>query len=139
MSRIERVGAVHPEGGRVMTKQSMAAESDVNQIVSRHVAHGLPFLPDGRARYGDFSSYGSYHDSLDAVRAAEDEFLKLPAAVREHCQNDVGRFLELVFDPSRRAELEKLGLVEGAAPEAAPPATPPPVEGVEPAGTVTGT
>lgn len=122
MSRVERVGVVHPEGGRVMTKQSMALESDINQIVARHVAHGVPFPAGLNPTYGDFSDHDGYHAALSDVMRAQHEFSRLPAAVREHCQNDPGEFLRMVYDPSRRGELEKLGLVEAAAPAAAPPA-----------------
>lgn len=123
-NRVERVGAIHPEGGRVMVKQSMAAETDINAVVARHVAHRIPFSMDARATYGDFSTIGDYQSALDRVMAAKADFMMLPAAVRDHCENDPGRFLELVFDPGKRGELEALGLVEAAAPEAAPEADP---------------
>lgn len=125
-NRVERVGAVHPEGGRVMVKQSMAGATDINAVVARHVAHRVPFSMDARATYGDFSAIGDYQSALDRVLAAQAEFAMLPASVRDHCENDPGRFLEMVFDPARRGELEALGLVEAAAPEAAPAADPKP-------------
>lgn len=129
----DRVRVVHPEGGRLLVKQSMAMESDINQIVARHVAHGVPFLPGDRATYGDFSNFDGYHAALNDVMRAQDEFAKLPAAIREHCRNDPGEFLQMVYDPARRAELEKLGLVEAAAPQAAPPADPSAAPAIAPA------
>lgn len=131
--RAPRVKVLAPGGGRKMTKQSMAAETDINQIVARHVAHGTPFFPDGRASYGDFTGIGDYHGCLNAVTRAQDDFMRLPAAVRDHCKNDPGEFLSLVFDVDRREELVKLGLVEAAIPAAAP-AAPAPI----PAGPVAG-
>lgn len=116
----ERVEVLKMPGGPSMTKQSMAAETDINQIVARHIAHDAPFFADGRAAYGDFFGHGDYHASLNAVMQAQDEFMKLPAAVRDHCENDPGKFLELVYDPARRDELVKLGLVDAAVPAAAP-------------------
>lgn len=113
---IERVRVVHPEGGRMMTKQSMAAQTDVNQIVARHVAHGVPFPDGGGAGYGDFSSALDYHSALNSIREAQDTFLRLPAAVREYCENDPGKFLDLVVDPARRDELVKLGLIPAMMP-----------------------
>lgn len=124
---IPRVPVVTMPGGPSLTKQSMAAETDINQIVARHIAHDAPFFADGRASYGDFFGAGDYHASLNAVMQAQDEFMKLPAAVRDHCKNDPGEFLQMVYDPARRDELVKLGLVEAAVPAAAP-AVPAPAE-----------
>lgn len=121
----ERVPVLTMPGGPSMTKQSMAAETDINAIVARHIAHDAPFFVDGRASYGDFFGSGDYHASLNAVMQAQEEFLKLPAAVRDHCQNDPGEFLQMVYDPARRDELVKLGLVEAAVPAAAPAAPAP--------------
>lgn len=147
MSGVDRVRVVHPEGGRLMTKQAQAMDTDINAIVARHVAHGAPFFPDGRATYGDFSGVGDYHSALNRLKSAQDEFGQLPAAVRDHCRNDPGEFLSMVYDPERRPELEKLGLVEAAVPAAAPraelaaPAAPvaPVVGPGAPPGTVAGT
>lgn len=124
---VDRVRVVPDLGTESLTKQSMAQESDINQIVARHIAHGTPLFVDGRATYGDFSGFLDYHGSLNAVMRAQDEFNSLPAAVREHCQNDPGKFLELVYDPSRREELVALGLVDLAVPAGAP--APPAPEG----------
>lgn len=122
----DRVRVLAPEGGPVLTKQSMAAETDINQIVARHIAHKLPFYADGRASYGDFTGAVDYHTALNALVSAQEEFAKLPAAVRDHCENDPGEFLDMVMDPGRRDELVALGLVPEAIPASAPvvPAVP---------------
>lgn len=138
--RADRTSMIHPEGGRLMTKQAQALETDINQIVARHVAHGVPFPVDGRAGYGDFSGAVDYHGSLNAVLEAQREFAQLPAAVRDHCKNDPGEFLDLVYDPARQAELVELGLVPAAIPVGAPGAEvavpgPAPAPGPESGGT----
>lgn len=119
--RVPRFSVIAPGGGRLMTKQAMAAETDVNAIVARHIAHGVPFPVGSRATYGDFSNSMDFHSSLNAVMAAEAEFLRLPSAVRDFCENDPGKFLDLVSDPGRRDDLVKLGLV--------PEMVPAPVDG----------
>lgn len=137
---IPRKSVKHMPEGPSLTKQSMALETDVNVIVARHVAHGSPFPVNSRAQYGDFTSGGTFHESLSAVREAELTFMSLPAAVRDYCANDPGRFLDLVHDESRRDELVKLGLVPEAVPVTAPetaarderPSAPPPVPPVPP-------
>lgn len=119
---------IHPSGGPVMTKQSMAAETDINNIVARHIAHDAPFFDGGRAVYGDFTGAQDYHASLNRLIQAQDEFSRLPASVRDFCDNDPGKFLDLVMDEKRRPELVKLGLVPEAVPAVAvadPPVSPP--------------
>lgn len=117
----ERIRVTAPEGGRVVTKQSMALESDVNAIVARYVQFGtLPVGGNGgRPMYGDFSDSMSLQEAMDRVIQAQSQFQALPAHIRDYCRNEPGRFLDLVFDPERRPELEKLGLVEMAVPEKA--------------------
>lgn len=131
----DRVPVIDPGGGDKLVKESMALASDVNQIVARHIAHSVPFTMDERATYGDFSNVGDFHSALNRVMLAQDEFARLPASVREYCQNDPGRFLDLVYDPARVPELVELGLVPAAVPVAAEvpavvdpgaPAAPPP-------------
>lgn len=117
-----------------MVKQSLANESDINTIMSRWVAHGQ--LPRGNQQpptYGDFSSGLDFLESLNAVHRAQDEFNKLPAHIREHCRNDPGEFLEMVYDPERRDELIELGLVEDAIPDGAKPVPPAPPQEPDPA------
>jgi len=116
----------HAGGGRMMTKQAEAAETDINAIIRRHRQMGVPFPQGGDANYGDFSNALDFHSALNRVREAEQTFALLPPDVREFCQNDPGRFLDLVMDPDRRDELVALGLVEGAMPAAAKPAAAPP-------------
>lgn len=130
---VDRIRVVPDLGDVSLTKQSMAQESDINAIVARHVAHGAPFFVDGRATYGDFTGFSDYHGSLNAVMRAQEEFNALPAAVRDHVQNDPGKFLEMVFDPSRRDELVALGLVDLAIPVGAPAAPAAPEGEVVPA------
>lgn len=119
---VERVRVVAKEGGRMMTKQSLAEGQDVNVIVRRH-SSGVNVLSAKRvpvaARYGDFSGSMDYHEALSRVREGERQFLELPAKLRTYCDNDVGKFLDLVYDPERRDELVKLGLVPGSVAEVA--------------------
>lgn len=134
MAARERVAVHPPEGGKVRTKQSDTLDSDINVIMNRFVAAGeLPH--DGRTpTYGDFTTAGNYHTALNLVKAAQDDFMSLPAIVRKHVDNDPGKFLDLVYDPDRRGELEELGMVPEQAPEAAPPpADPPPDPAPDPA------
>lgn len=116
----------HPEGGRLMTKQAGKDAADINLIMKKYIAHGVPPLANGRTpHYGDFTDADGYMSAMMAIRQAEGDFMRLPSRVRAHVDNDPAKFIEMVFDPERRAELEELGLVAEAAPAAAPPSKPP--------------
>lgn len=120
----ERERVQHGGGGKVITKQAEKAETDINAIVGRYVAHGIPPIQEGREpRYGDFSDAGDYHTQLSRLREAEEQFYALPAAVRELCRNDPGVFVEKALDPDQVDDLVKAGLPEDRKP-ALPPVDP---------------
>jgi len=107
------------------TQQQFADEVDVNVILSRFgVSGAMPRVPDGV--YGDFSGIESYDDALAVIEAAEAQFMKLPASVREKFQNDPAVLVRM----ANEMELEEFQKVleEPAAPVVAAPAVQPPVE-----------
>ncbi len=121
--RVERLRVFHPSGGPVLTKQSEKDSTDVNLIMDSWVHAGAAVaghLNPHPGAYGDFSSGIGYHEALDAVRDAERSFAALPTKVRTHVDNDPGKFLDMCFDPERREELERLGIVEAQKPVVAP-------------------
>ncbi len=111
---VERKRVTHPEGGKEMTKQSLVGGTDINLILARWFEHGqaVAHLNRSQAMWGDFSSGVDYQEALNSIKAAQHDFDALPADVRAHVNNDPGEFLEMVFDPERREELERLGLVD---------------------------
>ncbi len=104
----------HPEGGEKKTKESLAGATDINVLLDRWMKHGEAVVHLNRqaGAYGDFSSGVDYTEALNSINEAQREFGALPADVRAHCENDPAKFLELIFDPERREEVERLGLVE---------------------------
>nr|WAE43555.1 MAG: internal scaffolding protein [Microviridae sp.] len=113
-----------------MAVQSAADECDINTIVRRFGLSGQ--LPSGlnAPQYGDFLGVSDFHSAVNAVMAAEDSFLQLPAEVRSRFQNDPGQFVDFCSDDANRAEAEKLGLVfakpvAATAPQNAPAGAPP--------------
>lgn len=118
----QRRRVTHPEGGKLITKQADGVRMDTNHIVNRWITHGVLPLAGTHPTFGDFSNRTTYHEALSRIRQAETDFATLPANVRRHCNNDLGEYLECVYDPNRRAELEALGLVDEHAPADAPPA-----------------
>lgn len=114
----DRIQVLHPQGGPLMTKQSMVDETNANVIMERWINRGqFPRGAAGSPMYGDFSSGLDYREALDRVMQAEAEFRALPSRVRTACQNDPARFLELCSDPERLGELRELGLAEQDVPD----------------------
>lgn len=132
----ERERVYHPAGGESRTKQSDALASDINSIMSKWIKDGVVPIAGRIPKYGDFSTSVDFHLALSRVKEAEAEFWHLPPAVRKVCENDPGKFLDLVMTPEGRRQLEGVGLTKEAAPETAPepavepaePESPPPSE-----------
>lgn len=136
MGRFRRIRVIHPEGGEILVKQSLSEETDINKIVERYAEYGtVPILSN--PKFGDFTDGFTYHDVMSAVKEAEVDFLRLPARVRDLCENDVSVFLDKVFTEDGRKELEAAGLVKDQVPEQAVPSSEkaPEVPGVAQEGT----
>ncbi len=121
--RQERFQVVHPSGGPVLVKRSEQDLTDVNLIMDSWIHAGSAVaghMNPGEGRYGDFSSGLDYHSALNAVKEAEGQFMTLPPRIRSHVDNDPGKLLDLYFDPERREERERIGLVPPSVPDAAP-------------------
>lgn len=90
--------------------QDAAEECDINTIVRRFGLTGQ--LPtDLRApQYGDFTGVQDYHSAMNAVLAAEEAFMALPAETRLRFGNDPQRLLEFCADSANLEEARKLGL-----------------------------
>lgn len=108
-----------------MTQQQFAEEVDINEIVRRFGLTGE--LPENfRAPMtGDFSEVTDFQSAMNAVRAAESEFMRMPAELRRRFADDPQRLLDFLDDPRNRAEAESLGLVKRPAETTRPaPAAP---------------
>lgn len=106
--------SVDADSGEVLTsraQQSFKEECDINEIVRRFGVTGQ--LPENVRvpQSGDFTGISDYQSALNAVIAAEDAFMELPAIVRERFDNDPQSLLEFVSDVANRDEAVRLGLV----------------------------
>lgn len=110
------------------TVNSQAYEADINNMVA-----GLtPFTQSKRGSYyiNETDLPQNYEDHFNAVLAAQDTFMQLPPDVRERFGNDPAALAAALADPSRRRELEDLGVIAG--PDV-PPAEPAPTGQIDPA------
>ena len=94
------------------TKQSHKKACDINAIITRWKQTGqLEQNLSGRdPQYGDFTNVADYLGSLTKVTEAKDDFERLPADLRDRCDNDPAKFLAFVYDPANAEELRGLGL-----------------------------
>lgn len=95
-----------------LTIQSQSEDADLNVIMKR-VGLGMPMPQNPRTpEYGDYTQVKDFRTALEAVRAAETEFMKYPANVRAAFQNDPQAFLEAFHTPGYEEQLRNLGLLK---------------------------
>lgn len=114
-----------------LAKQSFAEECDINTIVRRFGLTGSLPVDVRMPTYGDFDSVNDYHSALNAIIAADESFLAMPAEVRARFHNDPAEFVAFCDDEANREEAVKLGLV---LPKAAGLAADAPAAGSPPVG-----
>lgn len=91
-------------------QQSAKEECDINTIVRRFGVTGQLPLVAHVPNYGDFTGVDDYQSALEALKAADDAFMQMPAEVRKRFNNDPGVFVDFCSDPANLEEMRKLGL-----------------------------
>lgn len=84
-----------------MTQQQFKEECDINEIVRRFGLTGQ--MPDD-VRIpvsGDFTGISDFKQAMDAVVSAQEEFMRLPAELRERFRNDPQELIAFVSDEGR--------------------------------------
>jgi len=114
------------------TQQHFRDECDINTILERFNITGQ--LPAGsvQPQYGDFSGITDYQSALNAVMAAQDSFLELPAKIRAKFDNDPALFVEFASDEANKDEMKAMGLLRQETAQAVVSSPSEPVKG-EPA------
>jgi hypothetical protein len=99
--------------GESRTQQHFAEESEINNIIAFHDKTGLiKNVQQGIAQYGDFSEINEYRENLDMIRAADENFMKLPSHIRRKFNNNAGDFFEFATNPQNEQQLVEMGLAE---------------------------
>lgn len=98
------------------TQQSFKAECDINEIM-RRFGKGAQIPPDFQMwTESDFSTEVSdYQSFMNVVRKADEDFMRLPSALREEFNNDPQRFLRFCTDPKNAPRAREIGLLPPAA------------------------
>lgn len=107
-----------------VTKQSFAAECDINTIMSRYQSTGeMPVINQVAPQYLDLDQT-DFQEAMQLVAGAQSLFAELPSAIRNRFKNDPGEFLAFTSDPANRAEMHSLGMLKEGAPASLEPAAP---------------
>lgn len=94
------------------TKQSFAAECDINTIMARYQSTGeMPVINQLAPQYLDATGF-DYQTMQNQIVEANQLFSQLPSALRARFQNDPGQFIDYCHDPENLPEMRKLGLVK---------------------------
>jgi len=112
-----------------LTKQSFRDECDINNILRKFNVTGQLPIGSVQPQYGDFSGITDYQSALNAVMAAQDSFLALPAKVRAKFDNDPALFVEFASDEANKDELKALGLLRQETAQAVVSSPSEPVQG----------
>jgi phage internal scaffolding protein len=94
-----------------LAQQNFKDECDINYIVRQFGLTGE--LPGNTLspQYGDFTGVLDYHSAVNAVLAAQDDFMALPAQMRSRFNNDPAQLIDFLSLEENREEAIKLGLV----------------------------
>lgn len=104
-----KVSISFPEKGR--TKQSMAAECDINGIMAKYQKTGVvAHVAKHSGSYG-FATSMDFSDAMNLVTHAQAMFNDLPSSLRNRFGGDPAAFLDFVQNPENEAEARELGLL----------------------------
>lgn len=114
-----RIDVVQDAGGPSMTRQEMADECDINNIMKRYERTGMvPGNPNSLPQYLDLTVMpDDLMTAMNQMIDAENAFMSLPAVTRREFDNDAMRFVEYASNPENVERLREWGL---AAPEKVP-------------------
>lgn len=94
-----------------MTQQQFKDDCDVNVIMEKFLKTGtITHLRREPGAYLNLLEMPDYQESLQTVINAQNSFMELDADVRLRFENDPGKFLEWLGDPSKEQEHVAMGL-----------------------------
>ena len=97
--------------GETRTQQQFKKECDINVVVSRFMKTGQLPPPKAQGFYADVSDVEDFQSAREAVRQAEADFMRYPAAIRAAFDNDPTVFVDAFNDPDNIDTLVEMGLL----------------------------
>lgn len=97
-----------------MTQQQFKDECDINTIVKNFGLTGQ--LPDNYQppMSGDFTEVMTFEEAQNAIRAATEQFMAMPAQIRERFDNNPQKLMDFLDrnDDTAKAEALELGITQ---------------------------
>lgn len=94
-----------------LCQQQFKDDSDINIMMERFGVTGLLPMSVRVPQYGDFTGISDYQSALNAVIAADEAFMELPAHVRERFGHSSEALINFCADDKNRDEAIRLGIV----------------------------
>ena len=95
-----------------LTQQHFKDECDINLIIKRFTKNDLALMAMmSDMHYGDYSTPVDFHDAMNIVIRAQEQFEALPSSVRDKFDNDPAKMLDFVSKKENIEESVKLGLL----------------------------
>jgi len=93
-----------------LTQQQFKEDSDINTIVNRFMKSGVLPTPANMPQYVDFEGVFDFQSAMNAVRSADENFMRMDAKIRARFNNSPQEFLEFFGNPDNLDEAIRLGL-----------------------------
>ena len=93
-----------------LTQQQFKEESDINTIVDRFMKSGVLPTPTNMPQYVDYEGVFDFQSAMNAVRAADENFMRMDAKIRARFNNSPQEFLEFFANTENTEEAIRLGL-----------------------------
>ena len=101
--------------GPAETKQSFAADADINNIMRKYEQTGYLIdplrAPVCSPQFGDFTAVFDFLTAQTAIIEAQTAFSELPSSVRKYFDNDPAALIAFLQDESNRDKAIELGLI----------------------------
>lgn len=99
-----------------LTKQSLAKDLDVNNIIKKYRDTGvLQQMNEFEGIYGDFNEH-DLRSAIEMVEGANEMFMEVPSEIRARFDNDAGKFIDYATKPSNIDQMREWGLAKPAPP-----------------------
>jgi len=93
-----------------LTQQQFKEDSDINTIVDRFMKSGVLPTPANMPQFVDFEGIFDFQTAMNAVRSADENFMRMDAKVRARFNNSPQEFLEFFANADNVEEAIRLGL-----------------------------
>ena len=93
-----------------LTQQQFKEESDINTIVDRFMKSGVMPTPATMPQFVDYEGVFDFQSAMNAVRAADENFMRMDAKIRARFNNSPQEFLQFFANGENVEEAIRLGL-----------------------------